>query len=447
MSRVAELTGLLAPYDTAREGAWSSREAAHLLGRAQFGFTSKELDRAVKEGLNATVDRLLAPQAESAEYQKAEAALKQTALATGEIGDLKVWWLYRMWGSANPFDEKLAVLWHNHFATSHAKVRSVPQMLAQNELIRTHALGDFKQLLHGMAVDTAMLVWLDGNANRKRHPNENFAREIMELFALGVGNYTEKDIQEAARSFSGWHVREGAFWFNRLQHDESPKTVFGQTGNFDGKQIVDLCLAHPACPRFLAMKLLKTFVLANPTTEQIDAVAARLSHHQLVVAPVMRELLTSQLFFEAAQRRAVIKSPLDLVVGSLRAVSQSVKWPPVAKVLADLGQDVFEPPSVKGWEGGRLWVNSSSLLMRTNFATELASSDRWATLSKPILDGAGGTSESVVARLDKWLLGGTADERLLSDLALHHKQADGDAIQKLRGVMQLVMSLPEYQLL
>ena len=223
--------------------------------------------------------------------------------------------------------------------------------------------------------------------------------------------------------------------------------MFGQTGNFDGKQIVDLCLAHPACPRFLAMKLLKTFVLANPTTEQIDAVAARLSHHQLVVAPVMRELLTSQLFFEAAQRRAVIKSPLDLVVGSLRAVSQSVKWPPVAKVLADLGQDVFEPPSVKGWEGGRLWVNSSSLLMRTNFATELASSDRWATLSKPILDGAGGTSESVVARLDKWLLGGTADERLLSDLALHHKQADGDAIQKLRGVMQLVMSLPEYQLL
>ena len=446
MNRVAELTGLLAPFDATRAGAWSPREAAHLLGRAQFGFTSKELDRAVKEGLSATVERLLAPQAESAEYQQAEAALRKTSLATGEISDLKVWWLYRMWASANPLGEKLAVLWHNHFATSHAKVRSVPQMLAQNELIRAHALGDFKQLLHGMAVDTAMLVWLDGNANRKRHPNENFAREIMELFALGVGNYTEKDIQEAARSFTGWHVREGAFWFNRLQHDESPKTVFGQTGNFDGKQIVDLCLAQPACPRFLALKLLKTFVLANPTTEQIDAVAARFSHHQLAIAPVMRELLASQLFFEMAHRRTVIKSPLDLVVGSLRSVAQTVKWPPIVKLLGELGQDVFEPQSVKGWEGGRLWINSSTLLMRTNFATALASGEQLATVSKPINDGAGGTSESVVARLDTLLLGGTADERLRSDLVSHHKQADGDAVQKLRGVMQLVLSLPEYQL-
>lgn len=446
MNPVAERTGLLAPYDAAREGAWSSREAAHLLGRAQFGFTPKELELATKESLVATVDRLLAPQAESVEYQQAEAALRKTSLATGEIGDLKVWWLYRMWASANPLGEKLAVLWHNHFATSYAKVRSVPQMLAQNDLIRTHARGDFKQLLHGMAVDTAMLVWLDGNANRKRHPNENFAREIMELFALGVGNYTEQDIQEAARSFTGWHMREGAFWFNRLQHDESPKTVFGQTGNFDGKQIVDLCLAHPACPRFLAMKLLKTFVLASPTSEMIDAVAVRLRHHNLTFAPVMRELLTSQLFFEAAHRRAVIKSPLDLVVGSLRSLGQAVKWPPVAKLLADLGQDVFEPPSVKGWEGGRLWINSSSLLMRTNFATALASGDQLATLSKPIVDGASGTSESVVARLDTLLLGGTADERLRTDLVSHHKQADGDAVQKLRGVMQLVLSLPEYQL-
>ena len=446
MYRVTELTGLLAPYDAAREGAWSSREAAHLLGRAQFGFTPKELELATKESLVATVDRLLAPQAESVEYQQAEAALRKTSLATGEIGDLKVWWLYRMWGAANPLGEKLTVLWHNHFATSYAKVRSVPQMLAQNDLIRTHARGDFKQLLHGMAVDTAMLVWLDGNANRKRHPNENFAREIMELFALGVGNYTEQDIQEAARSFSGWHVREGAFWFNRLQHDESPKTVFGQTGNFDGAQIVDLCLAQPACPRFLAMKLLKTFVLANPTGEMIEAVAARLRHHNLVFAPVMRELLTSQLFFAATHRRAVIKSPLDLVVGSLRSLNQNVKWPPVVKILADLGQDVFEPPSVKGWEGGRLWINSSSLLMRTNFATALASGEQLATLSKPIVDGAGGTSESVVARLDKLLLGGTADDRLRAELVSHHKQAEGDAVQKLRSVMQLVLSLPEYQL-
>ncbi|MBC8116368.1 MAG: DUF1800 domain-containing protein, partial [Candidatus Saccharimonas sp.] len=332
------------------------------------------------------------------------------------------------------------------FAVSGQKIEFGPMMLEYIEVIRSNATGNFGTLLKSVSKTPAMLRWLDGDENTKGHPNENFAREIMELFALGVGNYTEKDIQEAARSFSGWHVREGTFWFNRLQHDDSPKTVFGKTGNFDGAQIVDLCLAQPACARFLAMKLLKMFVLANPTGEMIDAVAARLRHHNLVFAPVMRELLTSQLFFEAAHRRAVIKSPLDLVVGSLRSLDQTVKWPPVAKILADLGQDVFEPPSVKGWEGGRLWVNSSSLLMRTNFATALVSGDQLATLSKPILDGAGGTSESVVARLDKLLLGGTADERLRAELVSHHKQAEGNTVQKLRGLLQLVASLPEYQL-
>lgn len=446
MNRSNEPSGLLAPYDTTAKDAWSGREAAHLLGRAQFGFTPKELDAAIRDGLAATVDRLLQPQQESAEFQQAEDALRKTALSTGDIADLKVWWLYRMWATANPLTEKLALFWHNHFATSNAKVRSVPQMLAQNELIRAHTLGDFKQMLHGMAIDTAMLVWLDGNANRKRHPNENFAREIMELFALGVGNYTEKDIQEAARAFTGWHVREGAFWFNRLQHDESPKTVFGKTGNFDGTQIVDLCLAHEACPRFLAMKLLKSFVTGSPSTEMIESVATRLRHHNLVLAPVMRELLTSRLFFDAAYRRSVIKSPIDLVVGSLRTLAQSVKWPPVVKTLADLGQNVFEPPSVKGWEGGRLWINSSTLLMRANFATSVASGDQLATLSKAIVDGAGGSSEAVVERVNRWLLGDTTNDALRSHLVVQHQQLDGNALQKLRGLMQLVMSLPEYQL-
>ena len=446
MANVSPPDGLLAPLDTSRDGAWTVRDAAHLLGRARFGYSPTELDRATNGGLSETIERLLTSQRESAEFQQAETALRKTALATGEIADLKIWWLYRMWSSANPLAEKVALFWHNHFATSNDKVRSVAQMLAQNELIRAQGLGDFKQLLHGMSRDTAMLVWLDGNANRKRHPNENFAREIMELFALGVGNYTEKDIQEAARAFSGWHVREGTFWFNRSQHDGSPKTVFGKTGKFDGTAIVDLCLAQPACARFLAMKLLKTFVCPEPTPAQIDVVATRIRLHDFAMTPVLRELFSSQMFFDAAHRRSVIKSPLDLVVGSLRSLAATVKWPPVARLLANLGQDVFEPPSVKGWEGGRLWINSSSILLRTNFATDLASGEQIATLLKSIIDGAGGTSESVVARLDKLLLGGTADDGLRAELVAHHKQADGNATQQLRSLLQLTLSLPEYQL-
>ncbi len=446
MPNVSPPDGLLAPYDSARDGAWSVLEAAHLLGRAQFGYTPTELDRAANSGLAETVERLLAPQPESPEFQQAETALRKTAFATGEITDLKIWWLYRMWSSANPLAEKMALFWHNHFATSYDKIRSVPQMLAQNEVIRAHGLKNFKQLLHGMSVDTAMLLWLDGNANRKRHPNENFAREIMELFALGVGNYTEKDIQEAARAFSGWHVREGAFWFNTLQHDESSKTVFGKSGNFDGTAIVVLCLAQPACPRFLAMKLLKTFVCPEPTSAMIDAVAARIRLHDFAISPVLHELFSSQMFFEASHRRSVIKSPLDLVVGSLRTLAATVKWPPVAKLLANLGQDVFEPPSVKGWEGGRLWINSSSILLRTNFATELASGEQIASLLKAIVDGAGGTSDAVVTRLERLLLGGSVNAELHADLVAQQKRAEGNAQQKLRSTMQLILSLPEYQL-
>src|SRR5436305_94915 len=184
-------------YEPQAGGGWSRREAAHLLSRAQYGATSEDLARAEAAGLEKTLDRLLIPQPEPASFQSAEILLRRTAFDTGSIADLKAWWLYRMLNSANPLVEKMALFWHNHFATSNAKVQSVPHMAAQNDLIRRHATGSFRELLHGMARDVAMLIWLDGSANRKRQPNENFAREVMELFSLDVGHYTEQDIKEA----------------------------------------------------------------------------------------------------------------------------------------------------------------------------------------------------------------------------------------------------------
>lgn len=442
MPTVAVPDGQLSPY----RGVWTHQEAAHLLGRAQFGFSVAELDRAAQEGSTETIQRLLTRQPETDEFQRAESALRKTALATGDINDLKIWWLYRMWASANPLAEKVALFWHNHFATSNEKVRSVSQMLDQNELIRDEGLKDFKSLLHGMSRNTAMLVWLDGNANRKRHPNENFAREIMELFALGVGNYSEKDIQEAARAFSGWHVRDGSFWFNELQHDGTSKTVFGKSGNFDGAAIVDLCLSHSACPRFLAMKLLKTFLCSEPSALQIDAVATRIRLHDYQMSAVLQEFLSSQMFFDNSYRRSVIKSPLDLVVGSLRSLATTVKWPVISKLIANLGQDVFEPPSVKGWEGGRLWINSSTVLLRANFATDLATTDHVGLLSQGILDMASETADGLVTRLDSLLLGGRCDLELRSRLIAHHEGLSGSPLEKLKSTLQLVLSLPEYQL-
>jgi uncharacterized protein (DUF1800 family) len=436
----------LLPYDATAPGAWTSREAAHLLNRAQFGFTPEELRRATAERLDATLKRLLEPQPESPDFSLAQSTLRQAAISTGSIENLKIWWLYRIRYSANPLVEKISVFWHNHFATSNAKVNSVPQMLAQNELIREYALGDFKKLLHGMSRDTAMLIWLDGNANRKRHPNENFAREIMELFALGVGNYTEKDIQEAARAFTGWHVREGAFWKNRQQHDESNKTVFGQTGPFDGEQIVDLCLKEAACPRFLAMKLAKTFVCPEPSEAMISQLAERIRQENFQLRPVLRQMFASEWFFQAENRRVVIKSPLDLVLGSLRTLTEPVRWPGVAKLLADLGQNVFEPPSVKGWEGGRLWISSASLLQRANFATELATTDHYGPLSDRVRRLSQDPGDAVVDQLHQWLLPETPGGSVRDELTRFHLRAEGSAEQKLRGLLQVILTLPEYQL-
>ncbi|OYW22164.1 MAG: hypothetical protein B7Z55_04945, partial [Planctomycetales bacterium 12-60-4] len=339
--------------------SFQAPEAVHLLSRLQFGVREDEVERAVSEGLDDTLERLLSIQPETDTFQQSEAALRATAYATSDINDLKAWW---------------------HYATSYAKVHSVPMMAAQNDRFRELAWGSFRELLHAEARDPAMLVWLDGNANRKRHPNENFAREVMELFSLGIGNYTEHDIQEAARAFSGWHLRDKAFWFNATQHDATEKTIFGKTGRYQGDDVLNLCLDHAACPRFLAFKLLRTFVTSAPTAEQIEHVAGRYRKADLQTGPVLRDICRSAEFFAPEHRRNLIKSPLDFILGTLRPLASHIHWQPVRELLARMGQDVFEPPSVKGWDGGRQWIQSTGWILRWNFVSELVTGDRVATL-------------------------------------------------------------------
>jgi uncharacterized protein (DUF1800 family) len=417
-------TGILAPHNARK---WTRRDATHLLWRAQFGASAAEINRAQKDGLAQTLARLLAAQPESAEFTTVEPLLRQTAIDTGAIGDLQAWWLYRMHYSANPYPEKLTLFWHNHFATSAAKVRSVPAMATQNDLLRRECLGSFRQMLHGMAKDGAMLIWLDGNANRKRHANENFAREVMELFSLGEGNYTEADIKQAARAFTGWHVRLEKFWFNARQHDNTPKSLFGKTGNLDGGEVLDLCLEHKACPRFLAFKLLRAFVLDQPAEAQVAALAARIRGHDFSLRPVMRELFSSELFFSAEARHAIIKSPLELVLGACRALEVRPNLQAINRVTGQLGQSIFAPPTVKGWEGGRLWINSASLLQRNNFAMAL-------------LEGRFGELTVLKDKLAHYR------ELLLAREAPGLEKFKGNGNDERRRLIHLTMTLPEFQL-
>ena len=440
--------GPLAPHDFGPAG-WSTADTAHLLRRAQYGASALEINRAHKAGPLATLERLCVPQPEEPQFERESALLRQTALDTGSTTNLQAWWLHRMLHSANPLVEKMTFLWHNLFATSNDKVKDAALMLAQNDLFRAQALGDYARLLHQIARDPAMLIWLDGNANRRRHPNENFAREVMELFSLGVGNYTEKDIQEAARCFTGWHMRDGEFWFNDIQHDTGSKTVLGSTGKFDGDAVIDICLNQPACPRFIAIRLLKTFVLPEPDSKTIQAVADSITKNKFILRPVLRELLASRLFFSPQTRAAIIKSPLDLVLGTQRALVSAPKLEPTAKCLDDLGQALFMPPTVKGWEGGRLWISSTTYLLRANFATEISTQPKYGPLidldaqsSQHQLD----TPAQAVDHYARLLLAAELDAKLKTRLVSLASSADSPDNRD-RGLLHLLLALPEYQLM
>jgi uncharacterized protein (DUF1800 family) len=253
-----------APYDSIPEEPWDLRKVAHLHRRAGFGATWAELQHDLKAGLTESVDRFLNPLEESADDKEILAGLRGGVLTSREteVQRLKAYWLYRLLFYADVLREKMTLFWHNHFATSNAKVKSVPDMLRQNELLRRHALGDFAELLSALISDPAMLIWLDGGGSRKEKPNENFAREFLELFTLGIGHYTEEDIREAARAFTGWVPLPGArydgpptFRFDPARFDSGVKTFLGQTGPWKAEDIVRITLEQPACARFLCRKL------------------------------------------------------------------------------------------------------------------------------------------------------------------------------------------------
>jgi uncharacterized protein (DUF1800 family) len=433
----------------ARKTGWTPRDATHLLWRAQYGASIEEIERATEVGLEGTLERLLSPQSESPEFVSSERLLRQVALDTGNIDNLKAWWLYRMLNSANPLVEKMSLFWHNHFATSHAKVQSVKHMGVQNDLIRTEAIGSFRKLLNGMTRDVAMLIWLDGNANRKRHANENFAREVMELFSLGEGNYTEQDIVQAAKAFTGWHVRDGTYWFNKRQHDDGQKTVLGRTGEFDGDDVIEICLTQAACPRFLAGKLLSAFVTSSPDKSAVEQLAARIRVHDYQMTPVLRELFGSRLFFGDAARHAIFKSPLELVLGTYRALESRPNLPSIVRLLAELGQDVFEPPTVKGWEGGRLWINSATLLQRANFAAEITSGTRFGEIADPetiATTRSLNAPADVVRHYANLLVARDIPTESEKQLTEYLDDAEGRRPQRIRGLIHLVLCMPEYQL-
>ena len=277
--------------------------------------------------------------------------------------DLNIDWLRRMMATDDPFLEKMTLFWHGHFAC-----RTNDPFYAQqlNNIQRSHALGDFKTLLVEVSKSPAMLQYLNNQQNRKNHPNENFARELMELFTIGRGNYTEQDIKESARAFTGWtYTKEGAFEFKPAIHDTGSKTFFGKTGNFDGEAIIDMILENPKTASFISRKLYTFFVNDIPNDAHVAELATFMYQKQYNISEVMLKLFSSDWFYAPENVGTKIKSPIEFIVGLSREFYVTYSRPQVLiQLQSSLGQYLFNPPNVAGWPGGRSWIDSSSLMLR-----------------------------------------------------------------------------------
>jgi uncharacterized protein (DUF1800 family) len=290
---------------------------------------------------------------------------------------MRAWWAGEMLRAPTAQDalrERMTLFWHNHFVSSQQKVKSGTLMLRQNEILRRNALGNFSTMLHAVSKDPAMLIYLDGASNRKANPNENFAREVMELFTLGEGHYTEQDIKEAARAFTGWSFapESGQFIWRPAIHDFNEKLVLGRRGNFDGDAVLDILLAQPATAQFVASKLWREFISPTPDPAEIRKIAAALRSAGYEIRPALRAIFLSDAFWSPLNRGSLTKAPVDLVIGTLRTLAVDVpEAMPIALSLRHLGQDLFAPPNVRGWPGGEAWINSTTLLARKQFIERL----------------------------------------------------------------------------
>jgi uncharacterized protein (DUF1800 family) len=350
-----------APYAPDEKAPWDLRRVVHLHRRAAFAATWDELQRDLKDSPAASIDRLLsgkASPATPADFAATAGLLADSAVASADIGRLKAWWFYRLVLGPDPLGEKLTLLWHDHFATANSKVSNLGHMRRQNDTLRAHARGKFAEVLNAAVREPALLAYLDAPANRKGHANENLARELMELFTLGVGNYSETDVKEAARALTGWTVEDGKFAEAAASHDDGEKTVLGKTGKLTGSDLVKVLLEYPATADRIVFKLGRQFfgekaVPAKAAPELVNGLRER----ELDVGWAVETILRSRLFFEEANIRSRVLSPVEFVVGSARALGLSDP-PPSTLALADwsarLGRDVFDPPNVGGWPGGRL---------------------------------------------------------------------------------------------
>lgn len=484
-----------------RPDRFGRAQAQHLLQRATFGAPPAEVAALTEKGLDTAVASLVGYGSDESELPTAdldpdvkrpptpeEQRVLAEARRTGDesareairaevqrrdqmdrrmIDDLRRWWLGVMAETPAPTREKLVLLWHSHFASRYRNVDDAYLMYQQNALFRRHDR-DFASLAKGIVHDPAMLRFLNNNQNNKRRPNENLARELMELFTLGEGKYSEDDIKHGARALTGYHVDDNDFVFRERVHDEGPKRILGKTGTLDGDDFVEILLAQKACSEFVALKLYRHFVADVP--DRLESVPPEqqlfvrhlgqlIERHAFDLRPVLQTLFKSEHFYSPQIVGRMIKSPAQLVIGTIRTLGTPRRDDEsLVQAMRVMGQHLFDPPSVAGWEGGRSWINTSTLFARQNTATYLITGkdprrgqwnrDRIDYDPQPFFAGVSErTPEAVVDHAVDSLLGPhIVAERRAPLVAFMHQREKGVTNDSLIALLSLVTAMPEYQL-
>lgn len=452
---------------------WDEGNAAHLLGRTGFNPTTQQIKTATKIGMQKAVAQLLKP-------PKINDKLPPSAKS---IEDLQAWWVQGMIQTKAPLVERLCLFWHNHFATGYTKVANISYMHRQNQIFRKYGMAKFRDLVTEVSKDPAMLIWLDNNTNVKGKQNQNFARELMELFTTGVldkngnANYTEKDVDESARAFTGWRVKDDAFFFSENKHDFGSKVFKGHTGNFDGMDIINFLVVDDAAARRICAKLFGYFArdvaLNDPIVDELSAVYLA---NDTDLKPVLERLFTMDAFYSAESKDANIKEPAVFFVTAMRAVKTKLQMEIVDKnskkkvsntsALRDnlelCGQSLFDPPTVFGWKGGLEWVTAAGMLSRARSAEWMADARSKENLLQI-------NPAALLGPAYKKISADTAAQRILVNLGIHSPSAgtisaiatylaakdngqpgelqfDPDTIdKKVRGALAIIASSGEFQ--
>lgn len=448
---------------------WTPEAAAHLLNRAAFGGSPDQINALYAKGHREAVRSLIhsneeedlfpppefGPMLRKQQMKGQSMTPEQRAILIKEANqqarentdEARMWWIQRMATTPFPAREKCVLFWHGHWATSLQKVKDPFLLLQQNQTLRANAFGPFDRFAKDMSKDPAMIRYLDLNTSSAGKPNENFAREVMELFTLGEGHYTEQDIQEAARAFTGYRInfKTGGYLHAKKQHDAGAKTVFGKTGPFDGDAVIDLIVKRPECAEFLSAKIWNFYAGENPSPHWNQILASEYRASNLQTGDFLERIFLSREFYSSKYRRRQIKGPVQWLVQTCKVLERPMPNPKmINSTLAQLGQVPFAPPNVKGWDGGRAWISSSTLLLRYNLAGTLVRGGPTPPDIEKILPS--GTNPEKACELLSMRFFQSPMSPALRAKTVDFLKTNGNSPAVRRDLVHLLLSTPEFQL-